>query len=112
MSVSDSDFSSAKSNGVVLFYWTTNNGSTFLLTWNSYNAAGTLVISRLVNVQGASGTAWIEIRKYGTETGGQVGGITYNRIRYVIIPGGVPAKMGADFFEDYNSVKEYYGIPD
>lgn len=33
-------------------------------------------------------------------------------IRYVLIPGGVPAKMRDNFFEDYNVVKEYYGIPD
>lgn len=33
-------------------------------------------------------------------------------IRYVLIPGGVPAKMPAGFFEDYDAVKEYYGIPD
>lgn len=33
-------------------------------------------------------------------------------IRYVLIPGGVPAKMPASFYEDYNAVKEYYGISD
>lgn len=118
MSVSDSDFSSAISNGVILFYWTTNNGSTFLLPWNSFDIrTGDLIISRMANVKGASGTAWIEIRKYGAdfiarETDGQVGGITHNRIRCVIIPGGVPAKMNDDFLRDYQAVKEYYEIPD
>lgn len=34
------------------------------------------------------------------------------QIRYILIPGGVPAKMSKDFFEDYNAVKEYFGIPD
>ena len=33
------------------------------------------------------------------------------QIRYVIIPGGVPAKMKADFLKNYQAVKEYYGIP-
>jgi hypothetical protein len=33
-------------------------------------------------------------------------------IRYVLIPDGVPAKMSANFFEDYEAVAEYYGISD
>lgn len=32
------------------------------------------------------------------------------QFRYVMIPGGVPAKMKADFIKDYEAVKEYYGI--
>ena len=34
------------------------------------------------------------------------------QIRYVLIPGGVPAKMGENFLKDYEAVKAYYGIPD
>lgn len=34
------------------------------------------------------------------------------QVRYVMIPGGVPAKMKDDFLKDYEAVKEYYGIPD
>jgi len=33
-------------------------------------------------------------------------------IRYVMIPGGVPAKMNQEMFQDYAAVKEYFGIPD
>lgn len=33
------------------------------------------------------------------------------QFRYVMIPGGVPAKMKEDFLKDYEAVKEYYGIP-
>lgn len=33
--------------------------------------------------------------------------------RYVIIPGGIQAaKLPPGFFDDYDNVKEYYGIPD
>ncbi len=33
------------------------------------------------------------------------------QIRYVMIPGGVPAKMDESFLKDYEAVKKYYGIP-
>lgn len=33
-------------------------------------------------------------------------------IRYVLIPGGMPAKMSDKFFEDYNAVRDYFRIPD
>lgn len=33
-------------------------------------------------------------------------------IWYVLIPGGVPAKMPENFFEDYETVKTYFGVPD
>lgn len=34
------------------------------------------------------------------------------QIRYVLIPGGVPAKMGENFLTDYQAVKNYYNLPD
>lgn len=34
------------------------------------------------------------------------------QIRYVLVPGGVPAKMPPDFWKDYEAVSNYYGIPD
>lgn len=34
------------------------------------------------------------------------------QVRYILIPGGTPAKLPADFFDNYNAVKEYYDIPD
>lgn len=34
------------------------------------------------------------------------------QFRYVMVPGGVPAKMGDGFLKDYSAVKEYYGLPD
>ena len=118
MIISDSNFASVRSNGVILFYWTTNNGATYLLPWQIFNSAtGDLVLNRYSIIRGASGNAWITIRKYGsdltaTETDGQVGSITHNRIRYVIIPGGVAAKLPPDFFEDYLAVVEMFGIPE
>lgn len=33
------------------------------------------------------------------------------QVRYIMIPGGVPAKMGENFLKDYSAVKEYYGLP-
>lgn len=35
-----------------------------------------------------------------------------NRFRYILIPGGEQSKMPSGFFDDYEAVKEYYGIPD
>lgn len=35
-----------------------------------------------------------------------------NRFRYILIPGGEQSKMPSGFFEDYEAVTEYYGIPD
>lgn len=32
-------------------------------------------------------------------------------IRYVMIPGGVAAKMGEGFLKDYSAVKEYFHLP-
>lgn len=117
MSVSDPAFADAYPNGAILFYWTTNNGSTFLLPWNTFDGSGDLVISRSVNVRGVSGEVWITIRKFGsdfepTETEGEVDGLRFNQLRYVIIPGGIQAKMPKSFYEDYHAVKEYYGIPE
>lgn len=42
----------------------------------------------------------------------QHAGFRGNRFRYILIPGGEQAKMRAGFFDDYEAVKEYYGIPD
>lgn len=43
--------------------------------------------------------------------GSNVSDFTGAQVRYVMIPGGVPAKMKNDFMEDYQAVKDYYGIP-
>ncbi|MBC9794741.1 collagen-like protein [Sinomicrobium weinanense] len=118
MEVEDSNFSDTwLEGGATLVYWRTNNGSTFLLPWNSYNTAGNLVIERSV-IYRSSTSIWITIKKYGSdftaeETEGQVGGIIRNRIRYVIIPGNVnlPAKSALDY-SDYDAVKAHYNIPD
>lgn len=34
------------------------------------------------------------------------------QVRYVLIPGGLPAKMPAGFWKDYEAVAEYFGIPE
>lgn len=34
------------------------------------------------------------------------------QLRYVLVPGGIPAKMPPDFWKDYEAVSSYYGIPD
>lgn len=39
-----------------------------------------------------------------------VGDFSGVEVRYVLIPGGVPAKMQPDFFKDYEAVAEYYGF--
>lgn len=33
-------------------------------------------------------------------------------IRYILIPGGLPAKIPAAFWDNYETVAKYYGIPD
>lgn len=42
----------------------------------------------------------------GVATGGLSG------IRYVLIPDGVPAKISSGFWNDYEAVAEYFGIPE
>ena len=106
-------------DGVILFYWITNNGSTFLVPWNSYSTiTGALNISRSMNIRGISGDVWITIRRYDRDfeprdTFGQFEGITYNRLRYVIIPGNVDlsGKSSLDY-NDYEAVKAFYNLPD
>lgn len=34
------------------------------------------------------------------------------QIRYILLPGGIPAKMQSNFFNDYAAVREYFGILD
>lgn len=119
MAVTDPEFGENYDDGVILFYWITNNGSTFLVPWNSYSTStGALNISRSMNVRGISGDVWITIRRYDRDfetrdTFGQFEGIIYNRLRYVIIPGNinVSGKSALDY-NDYEAVKAFYNIPD
>ncbi len=113
MVINNPDFGRNYDDGVILFYWTTGNGSTFLLPWNTFSSFdGTLDTSRVSVIKGGSGDAWIEIRKYGSDfTDSETVGS--NRLRYVIIPGGVntSAKNTIDY-TDYEAVKNFYHIPD
>lgn len=119
MIVTDPKFGENYDDGVILFYWITNNGSTFLVPWNSYSTStGALNISRSMNVRGTSGDVWITIRRYDRDfeprdTFGQFEGITYNRLRYVIIPGNVDlsGKSSLDY-NNYEAVKAFYNLPD
>ncbi|KQC30097.1 collagen-like protein [Flagellimonas eckloniae] len=119
MIVTDPEFGQNYDDGVILFYWITNNGSTFLVPWNSYSTiTGALNISRSMNVRGISGDVWITIRRYDQDfevrdTFGQFEGIIYNRLRYVIIPGNinVSGKSTLDY-NDYEAVKAFYNLPD
>tara|TARA_R110002072_G_scaffold157657_1_gene308333 strand:- start:422 stop:1051 length:630 start_codon:yes stop_codon:yes gene_type:complete len=128
MIVTNSEFGENYDDGVILFYWITNNGSTFLVPWNSYSTiTGALNISRSMNVRGTSGDVWITIRRYDRDfevrdTYGQFEGITYNHLRYVIIPGNVnvSGKSALDKvsgkstldYSNYETVKAFYKIPD
>lgn len=53
-----------------------------------------------------AGLSFYTEREGGLATGG------LNMIRYVLIPEGVPAKMSAGFWEDYEAVTKYFGIPE
>lgn len=128
MVVKNPEFGKNYDDGVILFYWITNNGSTFLVPWNTYSSStGALIISRSMNIRGGSGDVWITIRRYDRDfeirdTYGQYDGITYNRLRYVIIPGNINAggksssnkdneKSPLDY-SNYEAVKAFYNIPD
>lgn len=119
MIVTDPLFGENFDDGVILFYWITNNGSTFLVPWNSYSTiTGALSISRSMNVRGRSGDVWITIRRYDRDfeikdTYGRYDNITYNQLRYVIIPGNITAsgKSSLDY-NDYEAVKAFYNLPD
>ena len=71
-----------------------------------------------MNVRGTSGDVWITIRRYDRDfeirdTYGRYDNITYNRLRYVIIPGNITAggKSSLDY-NDYEAVKAFYNLPD
>ena len=42
--------------------------------------------------------------------GGNVSSFDEAQVRYVMIPGGVAAKMGEGFLKDYSAVREYFSI--
>lgn len=42
----------------------------------------------------------------------QYAGFRGNRFRYILLPGGEQSKMPSGFFDNYEAVKEHYGIPD
>lgn len=52
-----------------------------------------------------SGLSFYIQRDGGVASGG------LDEIRYILIPDGIPAKMSAGFWKDYEAVTEYFGIP-
>ncbi len=123
MEIVDQDFVAAQENGVILLYWATQDESTHLLPWNTFNSLGTISISRDYEIKGSSGKVELTIRNYellgslnDQDTEGTISGVTYNQLRYVIIPGSTSNSIGriaAEVdYEDYEAVKAYYNIPD
>lgn len=116
MTITDSRFSQViNGDGAVAFvYWSTNNGTTFPLPWNSYNASGNITISRSYVLRG-NDELWISIRKFGsdfedTETVGKVGLVIYNQLRYIVVPSETLAAKSSLDYSDYEAVRAYYGI--
>jgi hypothetical protein len=123
MEIVDQEFVAAQENGVILLYWATQDESTHLLPWNTFNSLGTISISRDYEIKGSSGKVELTIRNYellgslsDEDTEGTISGVTYNQLRYVIIPGSTSNSFGriaAEVdYEDYEAVKAYYNIPD
>lgn len=56
-----------------------------------------------ISVESLDGTDLREI-EYSADEG--------TRFRYILVPGGIPAKIQESFFEDYSAVAEYFGIPE
>lgn len=115
MIITNPNFTKVTQGGVAVFvYWTTNNGTTFVLPYSRYNSDGTLLLSRSFYLRG-NNELFLETRKFGsdfvpTETDGQVGDITYNRIRYIIVPSGNLAAKSQLNYSNYDEVKNYYNI--
>ncbi len=102
--------------GLIYMYWKTNNGSTFPLPWVTNNVAtGTPTIARTFLIRGAT-KLWVEIRKYsGDLVASEFSAANGNRIRYVLVPGGVAAsgRIAAPVdFDNYEEVKAYFNLPD
>lgn len=59
-----------------------------------------------------SGIGKIPITRFAFDDSGSITIGINLQFRYILIPGGVTAKMRSSFLEDYQVVKQYYGIPD
>lgn len=95
---------------ILMFYKFTDSGGTTAIFLMPF-VDETTRFDYLLAVNEGAGIEGIAVRYYrtsGTDPLPELDG----QIRYILIPGGVPAKIPANFFEDYDAVKEYYGIPD
>lgn len=122
MIITNPNFSKVSQGGVAVFvYWSTNNGTTFVLPYTQYNTDGTVRLTRTYLLRGGN-ELYLETRKFGSdfdpkETEGKIGTTTYNQIRYIVVPSGTlsaksqPAKYQLDY-SDYEAVKNYYKISD
>ncbi len=118
MIIENPNFSKVINGGgvVVFMYWSTNNGTTFALPRYDYFSSGAIRTSKDFILRG-NNELWLTIRKYGSdftpsETEGTVGTITYNRLRYIIVPSGALVGKSSLDFTDYEAVKAFYNIPD
>lgn len=97
--------------GVILMYWQFNNGTTPPLPYYHLNViSGSMISSREFVIRG-SNTIWVDFRKYTSDI---VPSDYSGKIRYVLIPGGVPTGRLSTSVDhsDYEAVKEFYNLPD
>lgn len=101
-----------KNNGVILVYYRDSPGGDFAkqLPSNFY-VSGELIFT----LEYVAKIGEIEIL-HGPSAHPDGKGIDEllpsSQARYILIPGGEPAKLSSDFYEDYRAVIEYFGIPE
>ena len=120
MIITNPNFSKVSQGGVAVFvYWSTNNGTTYVLPYTQYNNDGTVKSTKSYLLRG-NDQLFLDIKKFGSdflpnETEGKIGNVVYNQIRYIIVPSGMLTgkSQGNESNLDYSNfeeVKKYYNI--
>ncbi|MFD2908749.1 hypothetical protein ACFSX9_08360 [Flavobacterium ardleyense] len=120
MKITNPNFSKVSQGGVAVFvYWSTNNGTTYVLPYTQYNNDGTVRSTKSYLLRGGD-QLFLDIKKFGAdflpnETEGKIGTAIHNQIRYIIVPSGtlMGRSQGSESNLDYSNfeeVKKYYNI--
>lgn len=102
--VSEDDF--METGMVVVYLREVVSGSTPVIYPLPYSFGSTYLYPLVTNVPNLQG---ILLMNSSTD-GGNVSSLNGVQIRYILIPGGIPAKMNPSFLNDYDAVVEYYGL--